>query len=55
VGIGDTVARMLAIIGSATMAEAYKRITGRDCGCADRRAKLNAQYPYGGNAGKGDR
>jgi predicted O-methyltransferase YrrM len=59
-GVGDTVARCLHLVGADSLANAYKLITGTDCGCADRRAKLNALYPYepdltiGGGCGNGD-
>jgi len=46
IGLGDTVARVLSVIGAKTLAEAYAQITGSDCRCADRQAKLNQMYPY---------
>lgn len=45
-GVGDTLARNLAIIGAKSMAAAYTKITGINCGCADRQGKLNARFPY---------
>jgi hypothetical protein len=45
-GIGDTVARCLHLVGADTIAKAYELITGRECGCSDRQAALNAIYPY---------
>ena len=70
-GVGDTVARLLDLVGGrsvahkwprlsnlagrgivrflgATMADAFKRIEGSDCGCGDRQEKLNSTYPYKG-------
>lgn len=52
-GVGDVLARMISnVLGIAIGPEAdvlfkqwYTRIRGRDCGCADRQAKLNAEYP----------
>ena len=45
-GVGDTTKRLLAWIGAESMAAAYRKLTGKDCGCADKAAKLNALYPY---------
>lgn len=45
-GLGDTVARNLHRFGAESLASLYKKITGADCGCADRQAALNRLYPY---------
>ena len=45
-GLGDTVARMTQVTGIAQLADAIERATGRDCGCAGRRANLNRRVPY---------
>ena len=34
-------------LGGETFKRWYKRLTGGDCGCEDRRAGLNVRYPYG--------
>jgi hypothetical protein len=44
IGVGDTVKRM--IVGGDTFEAWYERLTGKSCGCADRRARLNFDYPY---------
>jgi hypothetical protein len=44
-GIGDTLARLIGPPGEIWK-RWYKRITGADCRCGDRQAKLNAMYPY---------
>lgn len=44
-GVGDTVARLLGAAGEKFKV-VYKKITGNDCGCADRQASLNTLYPY---------
>ena len=46
VGIGDTLHRLIGHLGGDAMAHAFTRLTGRDCGCSDRAAKLNRLYPY---------
>ncbi len=43
-GAGDTLARLIPA-GEAFKA-AYKRLTGKDCGCSARQAQMNAMYPY---------
>lgn len=43
-GIGDVIARTLGKCGSV-FKSAFKKLTGRDCGCGNRQAKLNAMYP----------
>ncbi len=45
-GVGDTLARILGNVGADAMAHWYEKITGHDCGCADRRAKLNTIFRY---------
>lgn len=44
-GVGDTIERLLGASGERFKVW-FKRITGYDCGCDDRRDKLNASYPY---------
>jgi hypothetical protein len=51
-GIGDTVERMARLAGGKTLAQWYKELTGRDCGCANRKERLNRMYPlYDSDAG----
>lgn len=45
-GVGDTLARMLGQVGGEVWKRWYKRLTGQDCACKDRQAKLNAKYRY---------
>jgi hypothetical protein len=45
-GVGDTAKRMLAGMGADALAKLYEQATGRECGCKDRAARLNALYPY---------
>jgi len=45
-GVGDTLARLLDKLGGKTLAQWYTAITGQDCGCTDRQARLNVLYPY---------
>ena len=43
VGFGDTVEKVLEAIGADKLA---KFVMGEDCGCEERKAKLNAMFPY---------
>lgn len=41
-GLGDKLEKVLASIGVKTVAEGVARILDTDCGCAERKEKLNA-------------
>lgn len=43
-GVGDTLARLL--IGGETLAAAWQRLTGKECGCDGRIDSLNTRYAY---------
>ena len=45
-GVGSTLTRLLAGVGGDQFKRWYKKLTGTDCGCSDRAAKLDAMYPY---------
>lgn len=42
-GLGDTVEKVLEVTGVAKLA---KWVLGEDCGCDERKAKLNELFPY---------
>ena len=42
-GLGDTVEKVLEVTGVAKLA---KWVLGEDCGCGERKAKLNSLFPY---------
>ena len=44
-GLGDRIARVTQATGIDRVFEATSGVTGRDCGCAKRRKKLNEQFP----------
>lgn len=44
-GLGDVVAAVAEVTGVAAVARTVERVTGKPCGCAQRRAKLNAAFP----------
>jgi len=46
-GLGDTVERVLSAMGvGPAYKRLHRRLTGRPCGCAKRRDKLNRLMPY---------
>jgi hypothetical protein len=47
-GIGDTVERLIRGVKGDTLAAWYERITGAECGCEDKRGRLNERFPYPG-------
>lgn len=44
-GAGDIVHKVATITGISSAAKAVERMTGKPCGCAERRAALNAALP----------
>ena len=44
-GLGDRVAAVTRATGIAAAARVVSRVTGKPCGCARRRAALNAAFP----------
>ena len=44
-GLGDRVAAVASFTGIAAAAKTLERVTGKPCGCAARRAALNAAMP----------
>ena len=44
-GLGDRVAAVTRATGIAAAARVVSRVTGKPCGCSQRRAKLNAAFP----------
>jgi len=45
-GLGDTLAHFLGKFGADAFKRWYRKLTGADCGCADRQAALNARFAY---------
>ena len=51
-GIGDIVHAVAKVTGAAAAARIYEGATGSPCGCAERRAALNAAVPFPDEAKK---
>tara|TARA_R100001460_G_scaffold44130_1_gene80709 strand:- start:234 stop:398 length:165 start_codon:yes stop_codon:yes gene_type:complete len=45
-GLGDTIYKTAKMIGADKVAKAYERVTGKPCGCQERRDTLNRLHPY---------
>jgi hypothetical protein len=45
-GLGDSVAEFTHQTGLDKLAGFYTHLTGKDCGCDQRRQKLNQWFPY---------
>jgi hypothetical protein len=50
-GLGDAVADLAHLTGMDKLAQAYERLTGKDCGCEQRRETLNHLVPFGNQQG----
>jgi hypothetical protein len=44
--VGDTLERVLRHKGGALFKAVVRKLTGRECGCADRQADMNRDYRY---------
>jgi hypothetical protein len=45
-GFGDTVERITKATGIKKVVDAVANITGKDCGCKQRKEALNKKFPY---------
>jgi len=45
-GLGDTVHKAAKLIRADMGAKAYEKVTGKPCGCQERRDGLNRLHPY---------
>ncbi len=45
-GLGDAVELVTTVTGIKAVTEAVSKVTGKDCGCAGRKAKLNKLVPF---------
>ena len=44
-GAGDVVHNVAKAVGADKVAKLVENVTGKDCGCGKRRAKLNKMFP----------
>ena len=45
-GLGDTVAKITKATGIKKVVDTVSKVTGKDCGCDERKEKLNRLFPY---------
>ena len=45
-GFGDTIEKFTTATGIKKVAEAISKVTGKDCGCKQRKDALNRAFPY---------
>jgi len=45
-GLGDAIEVVTTVTGIKAVTEAVAKATGKDCGCAGRKNKLNKQFPF---------
>ena len=45
-GLGDTVEKITTATGIKKVVDKISEVTGKDCGCAQRKEKLNKKFPY---------
>jgi hypothetical protein len=46
-GLGDTIEKITTATGIKAVVEAVAAVTGKPCGCQERKEALNKQFPYG--------
>ena len=45
-GLGDTIAKITKFTGIDKLVDGISKVTGKDCGCEDRKNSLNEKFPY---------
>tara|TARA_R110000803_G_scaffold10308_9_gene31729 strand:+ start:4299 stop:4517 length:219 start_codon:yes stop_codon:yes gene_type:complete len=45
-GLGDTIDKVMGSIGVRRVVKAVSKAIGKDCGCKQRKDKLNKAFPY---------
>lgn len=50
-GLGDAIADLAHLTGLDKVAKYYERVTGKSCGCEERRDDLNRIFPFGKSEG----
>ena len=48
-GLGDTIEKITKATGIKKVVDTVAKATGKDCGCAARKEKLNKMFPYNPN------
>jgi len=45
-GLGDSIEKFTKATGIKRVVETVSKVTGKPCGCSDRRDSLNRKFPY---------
>ena len=45
-GLGDTIEKFTKVTGIKAVVDAISKVTGKDCGCENRRDWLNEKFSY---------
>jgi hypothetical protein len=45
-GLGDTIEKVTTATGIKAVVDTVSKVTGRDCGCSQRKDSLNRIFPY---------
>ena len=45
-GLGDTIEKITKATGIKKVVDTISKVTGKDCGCEDRKETLNKRFPY---------
>jgi len=45
-GLGDTIEKITKLIGIKKVVKNISKVTGKDCGCDERKDTLNRLFPY---------
>ena len=45
-GLGDTIKKITKATGIKKVVDTISKVTGKDCGCEDRKSFLNKKFPY---------
>jgi hypothetical protein len=45
-GLGDSIEKFTKATGIKKVVETVSKVTGKPCGCSDRRDSLNRKFPY---------
>jgi hypothetical protein len=48
-GLGDTVEKITTVTGIKAVVDKVSQVSGKPCGCKERRDALNRAYPYKNN------
>lgn len=46
-GLGDTIYKVTKATGIKKVVDTASKVTGKPCGCGERRDTLNRMFPYG--------